>query len=282
MAIKHSFCESDPESGHINSSSTFTTDTNMDPLTFRNFELWGGAITASLPSNCLDATNFRPVPDHQEVYFAPNGRYSIIIDLLNRVSHLPTDGDAFSFHVQDILDEADRTQSWYSHIRPVELRNFPPNTPAYTLTASTVPLDAPNGSTFAPTSHTPSHTLTASAGPHDAPNGTTFAPISHTSAYTLTASAVPQDAPNGTAFAPSSHTPRSAALVVALIRLVPQSTDIVVTISLPHNVVMLESRPQVEFANRQTGDLFEEGMTIQNEIFRTLQIHDWGLFSGGE
>lgn len=49
--------------------------------------LFGGAITAELPSHLLDASKIRPVPDTQEVYISQETpALSIIVDLLECVS----------------------------------------------------------------------------------------------------------------------------------------------------------------------------------------------------
>ncbi|EIW60576.1 Mog1p/PsbP-like protein [Trametes versicolor FP-101664 SS1] len=49
-------------------------------------ELFGGAITATLPVTFLDASNFRQVPDTQEVYLSPDSGISIIVEVLESVS----------------------------------------------------------------------------------------------------------------------------------------------------------------------------------------------------
>lgn len=50
-----------------------------------NVELYGGAISASLPLKMDDASNFREIPDTQEVFVASNGAVSVIFDLLEAV-----------------------------------------------------------------------------------------------------------------------------------------------------------------------------------------------------
>lgn len=69
-------------------------------------ELYGGAITAEFPDAVVDVSNFRPVPDTQEVFILekPNGLDQLfIVDLLERVeaSSLP---EVLSVHLSDILE----------------------------------------------------------------------------------------------------------------------------------------------------------------------------------
>ncbi|KAL9607965.1 MAG: hypothetical protein Q9167_007176 [Letrouitia subvulpina] len=201
----------------------------MATNSFKNVELFGGAITASLPSDYIDASSIRQVPDHQEVYLSVNGFNTIIFDLAERVSQLPTDHDALSFHLEDIVESGDACEIW--HTDTVGLPNFPPNTPAYRLTATIIPQ------------------ATAANG----------------------------------AFLPSRpHTPTYTVVLLTLIRLAPQSTDVVVTINIPHIPGEQEPLDQVNFEQGQMGSLVAEGVRFQDEIMNTLQINDWGLFGGGE
>lgn len=68
--------------------------------------LYGGAITAALPSDAIDVSEFRQVPDTQEVFLLekPNGLdQSLIFDLLERVDaqSLP---EVIAVHLDDILE----------------------------------------------------------------------------------------------------------------------------------------------------------------------------------
>ncbi|KAL9028612.1 MAG: hypothetical protein Q9196_003042, partial [Gyalolechia fulgens] len=65
--------------------------------------------------------------------------------------------------------------------------------------------------------------------------------------------------------------------------LVPQSTDIVVTINIPHIPGQQEpSDGAVDFEEGKFGSLVDEGVRIRDEVWRTLQVKDWGLFGDGE
>lgn len=68
--------------------------------------LYGGAITANLPNGAIDVSDFRQIPDTQEVFLLEKSNgldQSIIIDLLERVdaSTLP---EVLAVHLEDILD----------------------------------------------------------------------------------------------------------------------------------------------------------------------------------
>lgn len=98
-------------------------------------------------------------------------------------------------------------------------------------------------------------------------------------ACALTATVVPSDAAANGAFFPSRpHTYAFTVMLLTLIRLVPQATDILVTVNIPHNPAEQEPHEQVDFEQGQMGSLVEEGRRVQDEIRRTLKIHDWELF----
>lgn len=68
--------------------------------------LYGGAITANLPQGAIDVSQFRQIPDTQEVFLLekPNGLdQSIIFDLLQSVEadSLP---EVIAVHLDDILE----------------------------------------------------------------------------------------------------------------------------------------------------------------------------------
>lgn len=76
----------------------------MSPTpTFRLTPLYGGAITASLPTSFKDASSLRQIPDHQEVYIDSDGYSSIVVDILEYVAK-DTDEDALQYHFHDLVD----------------------------------------------------------------------------------------------------------------------------------------------------------------------------------
>ncbi|GEQ72749.1 hypothetical protein JCM33374_g6437 [Metschnikowia sp. JCM 33374] len=69
--------------------------------------LYGGAITAKLSEKAIDVSEFRDVPDTQEVFLLEQTNkldQAIIIDLLESVEE-PTLPEIISVHLSDILDE---------------------------------------------------------------------------------------------------------------------------------------------------------------------------------
>src|ERR1700759_1879803 len=72
-------------------------------INFSTFPLFGGAITAQIPSEFGDVSNFRQVPDHQEVFVQADGLTSIIFEILERVEKDLSDEDALKYHLKDIV-----------------------------------------------------------------------------------------------------------------------------------------------------------------------------------
>lgn len=65
-------------------------------------ELYGGAIIMDIPTDMIDASTFRQIPDTQEVYVGKeNPDYSIIVDLLECVPATTLD-NALDEHMQEI------------------------------------------------------------------------------------------------------------------------------------------------------------------------------------
>ncbi|KAL8831260.1 MAG: hypothetical protein Q9170_005379 [Blastenia crenularia] len=114
---------------------------------------------------------------------------------------------------------------------------------------------------------------------------TDVAHLSHfppsTPCYTLLATTTPPSPTEGNV--QRALTPDFTAVILTLIRLVPQSTDIMVTINIPHIPGHQEtSDGAVSFDEGKFGSLVQEGMRIRDELWRTLEVRDWGLFGGGE
>ncbi|KAH7394155.1 hypothetical protein DE146DRAFT_617170 [Phaeosphaeria sp. MPI-PUGE-AT-0046c] len=72
-------------------------------MSFTNTPLFGGAITAALPSNFADTSQIREVPDHQEVYLDADGYSSIVIEILEYVDK-SSDEEALQYHFADLVD----------------------------------------------------------------------------------------------------------------------------------------------------------------------------------
>ena len=71
----------------------------------KKVELYGGAATCMMPSDWVDASAFRDVPDHQEVYMHPHaeGEQSVIIEILQYDDNL-TDDSAAAYYFNDLAN----------------------------------------------------------------------------------------------------------------------------------------------------------------------------------
>lgn len=86
------------------------------------YPLYGGAISTTLPSNLLDASQIREIPDTQEVFILEKGDdakldQSIIFDILEEIENV--DGNIqkkLKTHAEEIGDIRDDTISAYKTI----------------------------------------------------------------------------------------------------------------------------------------------------------------------
>jgi hypothetical protein len=70
-------------------------------------ELFGGAITACIPEGWLDASDARPIPDHQEVWMDPTRDRTIIVELLEQAS-VPLE-QCGEFHFEELASGNEAT-----------------------------------------------------------------------------------------------------------------------------------------------------------------------------
>ena len=94
----------------------------------------------------------------------------------------------------------------------------------------------------------------------------------NTPAYTLIATQTPPHDPNSRASAPDF-----TAIVLNLIRLERESTDILVTINVPH-IKGEYSADDVDLQLGKQGKLIENAVEHAAKIWETFKIKDWGLF----
>jgi len=104
---------------------------------YHTTSLFGGAITVDLPTNLMDASTVRPVPDTQEVFVqatnTSRGSISIIFDILEYVS-AASDIDALNIHLSDIITDGDDAEV-VSQQEGVALPKFPEGTRGLGLSA---------------------------------------------------------------------------------------------------------------------------------------------------
>jgi len=192
--------------------------------TYRSTSLFGGALSADLPTTFADVSTIRQVPDNQEVYLDKDGFTSIIFDITERVgppgSDNATDGAALSIHLEEIVDsDVDTLKVWSTTV--TQFSELPEGTPAYTLIATQTP------------------------------------PIDQASRKTA---------------------PDFTAIVLNLIRLEKESTDILITINVPH----IKGEYTEEGVNLELGiqgKLIGDAVEYAAKIWETFKIKNWGLFN---
>jgi hypothetical protein len=95
-----------------------------------------------------------------------------------------------------------------------------------------------------------------------------------TPAYTLIATQTP---PPPTVEA-ANHAPDFTAIVMNLIRLESESTDILITINVPH-IKGEYTEEEVNLQMGKQGKLIGDAVEYAARIWETFKIKDWGLFS---
>lgn len=75
----------------------------MDGQGWRTVPLFGGAMECELPERFLDVSDFRPVPDHQEVWAEASTDQSIIVEIVEHREDL-ADADALDFFWRDLAE----------------------------------------------------------------------------------------------------------------------------------------------------------------------------------
>ncbi|XP_037349759.1 ran guanine nucleotide release factor isoform X2 [Talpa occidentalis] len=71
----------------------------MEPT--RDYPLFGGAFSATLPAGAIDVSDLRPVPDNQEVFCHRGTDQSLIVELLELQAHVQGEAAA-RYHFEDV------------------------------------------------------------------------------------------------------------------------------------------------------------------------------------
>ncbi|CAH8517013.1 unnamed protein product [Schistosoma margrebowiei] len=87
--------------------------------------LFDGAFQCLLPTNVVDASDLRQIPDNQEVFVHPSTSQSITIDILEYVD-ASNHEDAARMHFNEIGAANEATDSNISSLRTVSLHNPDP------------------------------------------------------------------------------------------------------------------------------------------------------------
>ncbi|KAF3942159.1 hypothetical protein ABW19_dt0207464 [Dactylella cylindrospora] len=118
----------------------------MQVLSFAEKQLFGGAITANVPSTWMDMSDLRQVPDNQECFIDPLGLATMIFEVNERVQEAD-DEAAVKFHLSDIFEES-QYKIWQS--RKLTNGEIPglPDVPAYTALVTTPYIEQRRGFVF--------------------------------------------------------------------------------------------------------------------------------------
>ncbi|KAK8156470.1 hypothetical protein BKA80DRAFT_138111 [Phyllosticta citrichinensis] len=95
-------------------------------------------------------------------------------------------------------------------------------------------------------------------------------------AYTLVATQHPT--PDASSRKPQ---PDFTAIVLILVRLAQQKTDIVITVNVPH-VPGEYPKEEVDFSKAKQGPLMDAAAAIKQQILQTFDVKDWSLFVNDE
>ena len=97
-------------------------------------------------------------------------------------------------------------------------------------------------------------------------------PSSGTPAYTLFATSPPDAKQKG-----RPNEPKFIGIILALIRLEQQKTDILIAVNVPH-VPGQYDPAEVDPEKAKHGALLQKAINYRSEILSTLEIKDWNLF----
>ena len=70
-------------------------------------------------------------------------------------------------------------------------------------------------------------------------------------------------------------------VLLTLVRLKEQGTDLVVAINVPH-IKGSYDETGFDFEAGKMGDLMDEALRMRDEVLRTIEVKDWGLFGAEE
>ncbi|CAK7565332.1 MAG: hypothetical protein SEPTF4163_003247 [Sporothrix epigloea] len=92
-------------------------------------------------------------------------------------------------------------------------------------------------------------------------------------AYSLVATQTPQTDPKAAA----SSAPDFTAIILTLVRLEKESTDLLITINVPH-IKGEYDEEDVDLQMGKQGQLIGDAVEFASRIWATLQVKDWNLF----
>ncbi|KAK0564310.1 hypothetical protein OC861_004359 [Tilletia horrida] len=112
----------------------------MSETAYRTTPLFGGAITADIPASWKDVSDFRHVPDTQEVWVSPDtsaeGEISFILEVLEHVEPERPE-DAIKFHFEALAEDNSAESHSVDRIWTSSTPSTSAQTPSPTLLAGT-------------------------------------------------------------------------------------------------------------------------------------------------
>lgn len=95
---------------------------------------------------------------------------------------------------------------------------------------------------------------------------------SGTSAYTLLATSPPGEKQRG-----RKNEPDFVGILLTMVRLAEQQTDILIAVNVPHIPGDYEPT-EVDPETGKHGSLLEEGLKMREKVLQSFEVKDWGLF----
>ncbi|KAI1189495.1 Mog1p/PsbP-like protein [Nemania serpens] len=206
--------------------------------TYQSTPLFGGALVCDLPTNFADVSQLRQVPNHQEVYIDKDGFTSIIIEINERVGD---EGSSTEIDGRALTEHLEGIIG--EDVDRLKVWNTTP-TQFSKLEYVICCLE-----------DIPAYTLIATLSPQAPPP--------------------PTEAESSSAPRPSA--PDFTAIILTLVRLEQEQTDILITVNVPHiNGEYDEDDVDLELGKQ--GKLIGDAVDYASRIWESFTVKDWGLF----
>ncbi|KAH9593516.1 Ran-interacting Mog1 protein [Trypanosoma melophagium] len=208
----------------------------------KEVQLFGGAITCVVPTTAVDVSDFRQVPDTQEVYTEAETGVSIIVELLARERSI-SDGNCGVYFYTDLArandcGEGDYIISTQQQLSPSDYPNVAPRLETTDLNNNNNNNNNNNG--------------------QQCVYGCCVSGIQRISKYTN-----------------EKGKENEVLVVLAVLRFLPPvSTDILLSISAPQLIHPESSEARVVSRRRSEAEVQE----IMRRMLHTFTVKDWGLF----
>ncbi|KAI8083517.1 hypothetical protein BDF21DRAFT_461726 [Thamnidium elegans] len=90
-------------------------------------QLFGGAITTTVKNSFVDASQFRQIPDNQEVFVDMSTQQSLIFELLEQVE--ASNQEIAKYHFQQLADDNEAAESTVTVIDSLNPKDVAPHLP---------------------------------------------------------------------------------------------------------------------------------------------------------